>query len=1552
MAFETPSKAPQSNPAKAVEEFFEAFKSKEYLQEKAQDFERFVHKHIEKLATKEELEELQRRIENGIEVPEIFRSSEAREVLWCETQNRLGVVMRSIEKWYKPSTWSPETRKMVPWVGAGVFAGIVIGGILFGRAAWRKTREVAGKVKRGMSRVKKTVLWMLGGAALLVGGYFGVRAAQKWMGIRELQKKIEDMSNKIASIPEEMRGEAEEELKQMREQLEKLKKGEEVAEEKPAKEEDEVVDQEGSADEGDDRSLNKAVEKMARTGSYYALASSLVSFEDSADWEDERKTKVQHINDFLSDNENIDMDTIFEAIKKDGSVDTSRLVWAERDPESRKQAALFVAGFCREKRDELLDKGHTRSNLMSESLKDYIRLATPGYKEAGSIIRNIQDADGNLIEALKKPISGAEKTARVEFESFIDEHSDKLEEGSKLRINDLLENMADLSISVEAYLAKSTEDTDPVLREVCNAMKKDTHEYILPFFHSLFPSHKWDKEHSKNVEHVKDVLYSKMPLSKAIRLYFYRRMMERGNPSGVILAQSDVFSYFVQHDDSFLGRKKYKLMNRIADVIAGGTWEEWQDAEVPVDEEMIDKAIKGMGVVSTSALGLLLRKMGSGIQEAAGFLIGSTEERPILLGAPLITAASGYALYRSYRFERSAAPDQVELRLEKAENGRSVRRKLVKRAKSVEFSTGDWQRGRKTFSVIRAKIKKLTELGNIPGSEGLIDISNKFDDALMRCTTSSLRDSFRSWDEFVRTVEKHRGVDTVVDELYDQAKAVRDNKKLREVISVASRPILGRVRRVAQWLGARKMAVENFALKQYLDPKVDTLLRRIAYAHKAGDVGEIRNLLSNGLFRDRLVRDLAEEGSENAVALLKIKDVTAEELAGKPLSDVFGSPIIERMDEVRSMDVARVEAAKGTLGVRTLKRAQETAVIDAAYAPPSQRIGILKGAGFADDEIVRLAQNGVVEEIAIPPPIPNAPKGTSALSSGKASKPPLEEALERRGKTPTPKTRKVSAVEHFDESKAASTFRRFEGSVDEFLDLAKQRGVLDVDTVVLISESGGARKIMAGAIEAGKEADDVAEISRALRIANKAKNLRVGMNTLGAAGDVLAVLMAIADIAENEGRIENAKQTGNKALLDLYKNANYLYVAEGAEGIAGITIGGIAIAKATLGGQSLFTALGASGGLIMLPIAVATMSGRFIYKKAERVAEEWLKTAKDWQKTATPPELMLELKKLGPGKRDYDRGYGKGALVEQLVRHDLAKHGITSMEDYIEWERKGDRRIQIANNEQRYNMTKAYVLHTSIVQPIVGETNKEYEKRYAQYVSDQMKYITWATDAQYGYLLGSQYQDARLYAEIMAYVYSGKQETIEWSENGKQISFDLAKFGEIDVRSKSGGFDKLQIIAAYRKKKHEQKAGEISQMCKLEGCDVNEKQLRQYIAREILTEAQDSLYKLDGRIVGADFEGVAAGERAGEALARRTSSDMIIERLGADVKNLLAKSKTEGIGCEDYENVIGAVVSICEEPDVLEFQRIGRTRRFRSRLFSLKQTDKMLSLQYILDKVS
>ena len=538
-----------------------------------------------------------------------------------------------------------------------------------------------------------------------------------------------------------------------------------------------------------------------------------------------------------------------------------------------------------------------------------MRESAPGYALAGGLLQAIQEHKGNFAKAMQsidiKSLALDDEGLQHELQLFAKEHS--ASGSTPIEARKIFSAIFSSTVSIAAYPKLPADQQDPVILELCERMKEDTHLYVLPFFHRLFPTRSWDeKDMNENIEHVKEILYSEIPIYMAVRLYLYRRMIERGNPAGFLPMQAEIFTYFAKSDESKIPYKQYRLAHRILGVVGGKTWEEWGDVDIHMDEQLIAQAMHPVGIFAKMGLGFMKDAALETFQQTAGFYGGSLLEYPKTLGGVTLVGGTGFFLNRMYRFERNAAPDLVDQRLERAANNRITRQNLVRAARSLEFSAQEWHTAHQTFHEMRELIRQMTTAGNVPNQGALVKIGWEFQEGLHHCTTASMENSASAWSKFVNAMEKYRGLDPTVDQFLHQARAVRDTPTLRNIISIASRPVIGRVRRYANILAAPLRGVESLILRGSVAPKVDDLLRRISIAHAAGDVDDLRTLLRHDLFRDQTVRTLASRGNENANLLLSFKNYEPEELLSRNLSLPNAAPRVVAESAESAVDIAKI----------------------------------------------------------------------------------------------------------------------------------------------------------------------------------------------------------------------------------------------------------------------------------------------------------------------------------------------------------------------------------------------------------------------------------------------------------------------------------------------------------------------------------------------------------------------------------------------------------------------------------------------------------------------
>lgn len=86
-----------------------------------------------------------------------------------------------------------------------------------------------------------------------------------------------------------------------------------------------------------------------------------------------------------------------------------------------------------------------------------------------------------------------------------------------------------------------------------------TPEQMEPFFHKVFPTAEYSLEdRDANIAVIRAYLKDTMPMHQAVRFFMYQRMIEKGNPAGVVLMQAEVFRFIRQKEQGMLGEDYLK----------------------------------------------------------------------------------------------------------------------------------------------------------------------------------------------------------------------------------------------------------------------------------------------------------------------------------------------------------------------------------------------------------------------------------------------------------------------------------------------------------------------------------------------------------------------------------------------------------------------------------------------------------------------------------------------------------------------------------------------------------------------------------------------------------------------------------------------------------------------------------------------------------------------------------------------------------------------------------------------------------------------------------
>lgn len=468
----------------------------------------------------------------------------------------------------------------------------------------------------------------------------------------------------------------------------------------------------------------------------------------------------------------------------------------------------------------------------------------------------------------------------------------------------------------------------------------------------------------------------------------------------------------------------------------------------------------------------------------------------------------------------------------------------------------------------------------------------------------------------------------------------------------------------------------------------------------------------------------------------------------------------------------------------------------------------------------------------------------------------------------------------------------------------------------LIKNFNGSRQgqaLLAGAIRT----KDATEVARVLKAGQSVSKFAVGMNMLGVGADVFGLVMAFADWQANDQKIEQARESKNEALVELYQTARIRIAVEGGVSATSLVIQGVAIGVALKGGATTGAALAAGAGatLYLLPVAAAVIAGSYVAKDLEEAAETWLRGESEWKKLS-PPELLHELNKIAPGNAGFFRSV---ALIDNFS----LKEGFDKAEK--------------SNQMARLTILRVYVIKTSILpryEPRDPEGDTEYKLRFDRYVTDQLEYLAWSSRGEgmaWTHALDTARSHARLCEASRQAKLLGMSYPVEVSKkgpDGKPVVMDLANYADKGFSHRGNGWDeksqnKLLMLNAYRRTEKTDEAKGITEGIKQHAENPTEQ--RRFVQEHLLMEVQDYILALEGKILGADFEGldvpwISEGDTEGKFLCMYTASALIRQALRVRAEELLKKG--DKITAQDVQGAVNAVRAECIK-NPLDYQKIG-----------------------------
>lgn len=731
--------------------------------------------------------------------------------------------------WEQAGKYWNEASPTVKAAGAGVGVAVLAYGVYrFGRWLWGGTKEVAEKTKEGMG-------WF--GKSLLIGGSLAIAGAAGYLGFKALEKRMKEMVGDIKDAAKEKvlaaKRMAEEQLTRVEEALqrggdrarehvdelkeEKRKLTEKIAEYDRALQERRAEPAQPASASPNEEPVNRPqgeqvreeAEDLMKAAGTRLLARGLLAIYPAAP--EFGTVHESQVNDFIHANQGRPLRDLFacvhadpalaEATANDVTILHGSVTVLAEDRERREAAAKYVILLCWNKRQSLLA---SREDLKPEdvdamTMLDFVQAFAQGAEAVAGIIETVVAAEGDprkLRELINPEQLYLASGAEGELALLIGESRERLGLSAQA-----LQNIRPLDVMKFALrqggvtargFGKTHQspgegpDAGPtaMLASICSAMEDETPRFMLPFFHKIFPDQTWSASKTENLEHVRTILMDRMPLSQAVRLYLYQRMMQRGNPVSILLMQAEIFKYVALQDERLLREAHAQMILAMGETSLQAMAAEGEWPDLP--SEVMENGQRMLGFLTEKGAKTALAAAVLVPREGLAWLKSAYVRYPLV--ATPVALVSAY-LVKVYS-DLGVRPADVIFRADQMKAGLAAPPLPARVLKATILrpwfaSAADARNAKQLLSDLDAKIAQLIDLD--------APLGNALYDRFVR--TFRGLDSKRAWQMFADEIAAHRaalpkghpGI-ALCDEILSKARSIATNSGVRKAVRLASRP--------------------------------------------------------------------------------------------------------------------------------------------------------------------------------------------------------------------------------------------------------------------------------------------------------------------------------------------------------------------------------------------------------------------------------------------------------------------------------------------------------------------------------------------------------------------------------------------------------------------------------------------------------------------------------------------------------------------------------------------------------------------------------------------
>ncbi|GEM_PF-6909681 len=584
----------------------------------------------------------------------------------------------------KNTPWFPRSPNPREWSGRQIatMATATLGFVgLY--ALWRKWKhrnqpDASGDTeptKKGWN-LRRLIYWIPGVGLAAVAAYVGGKAILKQvekMGLRKLQKEWANVQEQLKNVGNFTEKEFAE-LKQKREELEEKMKA--------------YLTQPTAGDAPTAAPVPPAVVDRTRevgaeaveTGTEYAIASGLARFCPSPDWALVNTDKQRTIYGIMQHPANATL-TVADIVSGTRAFAVGEE--HERTAEDNRQATELLRTFCTTQKPKLIDRMMKRDGLTFEAATAKVDAMpfVPFIKQVAFVYTHAEQAADILQRAYENrsalmdlknlgTLSDLSEDLKMQLRTFMEDNIPMTEEEKASITTESLVRLAlhQGGILLRAYGAPNTDapaEEQALYRFVTEeAATRETATCMLPFFHKVFlDPDVWSEsnmEHNLNV--VTAYMQDWMTVDEVLRLYLYRKMIEDGNPAGVVLMQAAVLKYVTRREygGSIIGLKpkKYDMMQRIAGKFTASGMEEFSKEWENLDPAALEQAQEILGsVLSEAGKGVLGVIAGSAVEAGSAIKSAISENPKTAITAAVVTP---YAIHRYYTWMEKFSPGKIQ----------------------------------------------------------------------------------------------------------------------------------------------------------------------------------------------------------------------------------------------------------------------------------------------------------------------------------------------------------------------------------------------------------------------------------------------------------------------------------------------------------------------------------------------------------------------------------------------------------------------------------------------------------------------------------------------------------------------------------------------------------------------------------------------------------------------------------------------------------------------------------------------------------------------------